>query len=83
MNDMDRSDILKKVNEIFQDVLDDDSIQMNDGTTAADVEGWDSLSHIQLVVAVEKAFKIKFTSLEIMSWKNVGEMITSIEKKLA
>jgi acyl carrier protein len=83
MNDMDRSDILKKVNEIFQDVLDDDSIQMNDATTAADVEGWDSLSHIQLVVAVEKAFKIKFTSLEIMSWKNVGEMITSIEKKLA
>lgn len=80
---MDRSDILKKVNEIFRDVLDDDSIQMNDATTAADVEGWDSLSHIQLVVAVEKAFKIKFTSLEIMSWKNVGEMITSIEKKLA
>ena len=49
---------------------------------ADDIEEWDSLSHIQLIVAIEKAFKIKFTSLEIMKWTNVGEMVNSMEEKL-
>ena len=79
---MDRSDIFKKVNEIFCDELDNDDIVLTDETTADDVEEWDSLSHVQLIVAIEKAFGIKFTSNEILSWNNVGELIDSIEKRL-
>lgn len=79
---MERSDIFKKVNEIFCDELDNDDIVLTDEMTADDVEEWDSLSHVQLIVAIEKAFGIKFTSNEILSWNNVGELIDSIEKRL-
>lgn len=78
---MDRETILAKVQEIFRDILDEEEIELKDNTTANDVDDWDSLTHIQLVVAIEKAFKIKFTSKEILSWKNVGEMIDSIQGK--
>ena len=79
---MERSDIFKKVNEIFCDELDNDDIVLKDDTTADDVDEWDSLSHVQLIVAIEKVFGIKFTSNEILSWKNVGELIDSIENRL-
>ena len=79
---MERSEIFKKVNEIFCDELDNDDIVLTDETTADDVEAWDSLSHVQLIVAIEKAFGIKFTSNEILSWNNVGELIDSLEKRL-
>ncbi|MEO7045547.1 MAG: acyl carrier protein [Ferruginibacter sp.] len=75
--------ILKAVNNIFIDVLDDDGIVLKDSTSADDIEEWDSLNHIQLVVAVEQHFKIKFTSSEIRKWKNVGEMCTAISKKIS
>ncbi len=78
---MDRSEILKTVQDIFRDILDDEEIVLDDSTTADDVEGWDSLTHIQLIVAIEKQFKIKFTSKEILSWRNVGEMLDSIAAK--
>jgi len=78
---MERAKILKKVNDIFIKVLDDESITLNENTTAADVEGWDSLTQVQLVVSVEKLFKIRFTSKEILSWQNVGQMIDCILKK--
>ena len=79
---MERSEIFKKVNEIFCDELDNEDIVLNDDTTADDVEEWDSLSHVQLIVAVEKAFGIKFTSTEILSWSNVGQLVDSIENRL-
>ena len=78
---MERSEILKQVQDIFKDILDDEEIVLEDTTTADDVEGWDSLTHIQLIVAIEKQFKIKFTSKEILSWRNIGEMLDSIAAK--
>jgi len=79
---MERKNTLAEIQEIFCDVLDNEEIILNDGTSANDIDEWDSLSHIQLIVALEKHFKIKFTSREILSWKNVGEMIDSINIKL-
>ncbi|MFM2359920.1 MAG: hypothetical protein RLY16_1913 [Bacteroidota bacterium] len=78
---MDNTQILNSIQEILRDVADDDAIVINENSTADDVEGWDSLTHIQLVVAIEKQFKIKFTAAEIQKWKNVGEMIVSIGAK--
>ena len=78
---MQRENVYKQLNEIFADVLDLEEVQLTEDTTADDIEEWDSLSHIQLVVAVEKAFGIKFTALEIMRWKNVGAMVDSIMSK--
>lgn len=79
---MDNKEILGQVQDIFQDILDNDAIVLTDHTTANNVDDWDSLTHIQLVVSIEKHFKIKFTSKEILSWKNVGEMIDDIKAKL-
>ncbi len=79
---MERKIIFEKLKEIFIDVLDLDECELTEETSADDIEEWDSLSHIQLIVAIEKAFKIKFTSLEIMKWANVGEMVNSMEEKL-
>ncbi|GAA4319353.1 acyl carrier protein [Mucilaginibacter gynuensis] len=80
---MNKEQILAKVTDIFKDVLDNDDIVLTDTTVATDVEDWDSLNHIQIIVAIEKSFKIKFTSTEIHHFKNVGELIGSIESKLS
>ena len=80
---MERQVIFEKLNTVFEDVLDlDETPNLTDETSANDIEEWDSLSHIQLVVAIEKAFKLKFTSSEILKWKNVGEMVDSMITKL-
>ena len=72
---MERSEVINKFNVIFEEVIDEGPVSLTDETTAADVDGWDSLTQIQLIVAIEKAFDVKFTSEEIVSWNNVGEMI--------
>ena len=68
--------------EVFQDTFDDDELELFDEMTADDVEEWTSLTHIQLIVAVEKKFGVKFTTVEVMKLKNVGEFIALIEKKV-
>lgn len=78
---MDNTEILNQVQEIFQEQLDDENIVITNETTSEDVDDWDSLTHIMLIVAIEKQFNIKFTSTEIVSWKNVGEMINCILNK--
>lgn len=77
---MSRSDIYTRLQEVFRDVFDDESITVNDSTTATDVDGWDSLEHINLVVAVEKEFGMKFNMKDVVKLKNVGEMVDLIDK---
>lgn len=71
---MDTNEIYSRLNRVFQDVFDDDTITVTPATTADDIEDWDSLEHITLISAVEKEFKVKFKMGEISSMKNVGEM---------
>ena len=79
---MNTTEIINECNKIFIDQLDSSDIILKPETTAADIEEWDSLSHIQLIVAIEKHFKIRFTTAEIQSFKNIGEMCDVIEKKV-
>jgi acyl carrier protein len=75
--------VLTEVAAIFREVLNNDSIQLKYETTANDVPDWDSLNHIELVVAVEKQFKIKFNFVELQKFKNVGEMCDNIVLRLS
>ena len=71
---MNRNEVLKKLNVIFRDVFDDDSIVINDRTTSNDIEEWDSIEHINLIGAVEDEFSMRFKMKEVSGMKNVGEM---------
>ncbi len=79
---MDRNEILKQVNSVFCTIFDNDTIELQENMTADDIEEWDSLTHIQLVVFIEKHFKIRFNSQEIRKWNNIGEMINSIQSQI-
>ena len=75
---MNRNEVLKKLNVIFRDVFDDDSIVINDRTTSNDIEEWDSIEHINLIGAVEDEFSMRFKMKEVSGMKNVGEMVDII-----
>ena len=79
---MERAVLLKEINVIFIDVMDNKDIVLNENTNANNIEEWDSMTNIQIIVGIEKHFKIKFTSSEIQNWKNVGQMIECIQPKL-
>lgn len=79
---MTREEIFTALNEVFRDVFDDEGITVSDNTTADDIEDWDSLEHINLIVAVEKKFNMKFTMGEVTSMKNVGAMVDIIEVRI-
>jgi len=75
------NDVYKRLTVIFHDVFDDDSIVLTPGLTAAEVPEWDSLSHIRLVLAVQKAFQVKFSAAQTAELKNVGELAELIRSK--
>ena len=79
---MPREEIREKLNQVFIDLFDDESIVLSDETTANDIEDWDSLEHINLIVAIEQEFNIKFNMNEVTTMKNVGEMIDIIASRL-
>jgi acyl carrier protein len=74
--------ISEQLTNVFREVFDDNTITLNNQTTADQIEGWDSMSHINLIIAIEIAFGIEFTNEEIRSFNNVGEMQQCINKKL-
>jgi acyl carrier protein len=75
---MNREEVYERLTEVFIDVFDDDDIKLSDVTTSDDIEDWDSLEHVNLIVAIEKEFGMKFTMGEVTGMKNVGAMVDII-----
>ena len=75
-------DLIGKLNEIFCEVFDDDEIRIALEMTSNDVDGWDSLSHVNLIVAIESKFKIKFSQKDLLTMKNVGDLLICIQNKI-
>lgn len=71
---MTREEVFERLNKVFQEVFDDETIEVNDDTTSEDIDDWDSFEHINLIVAVEEEFSIKIPMGKIVTMKNVGEM---------
>ncbi len=76
------ADRLEQLNRVFQQVFDDDELEITRETSAKDIEGWDSLMHVTLIVNVEKAFGVKFSSSEVAALKDVGDLIDLIDARL-
>lgn len=79
---MSREEVFERLNEVFRDVFDDETITVDENTTANDIEDWDSLEHINLMAVVESEFGIKFSMGQVVTMKNVGEMADIILQKL-
>ena len=77
-----RDDIRHRITEILADIVDDETLELDDSTTADDVEEWDSLNHVKLIVAVEQAFNVRFEGDEITVPQNVGELVDLVARKL-
>ena len=75
-------DVRERLQRVFRDVFDDDGLVIRDQMVAGDVDGWDSLAHIRLLLAVEKEFGLKFSTLEVMRLKNVGELAALVSGKV-
>ena len=74
-------EVMGQLTDVFRDVFEDDAITISPDTTAKDIDGWDSLTHVRLIVTVERRFKVKFMSREVASLKTVGELATLIEQR--
>ena len=79
---MSRDEILREIAEIMRDVFDEDDLQVSPETSAEDVEEWDSLSHVRLIVAIERKFGFKFKNSEIEGLKNVGDLVNTVATKV-
>jgi acyl carrier protein len=76
---MDEAQVYSRLAEIFEDVFDDDTIKLTPELSAKDVDGWDSLTHIRLILTIERAFKVKFSTSEIGKLENVGDLVSLIK----
>lgn len=83
MAQMEQAEIYSQLTTIFRNLFDEDSIVLTPETTAADIEGWDSFNHINLIVAIEVKFGIKFKTAELDELHNVGHLVDMIQRKLA
>jgi len=77
------SDTFSRLSEVFQEVFDDDELELSHSTTAANVEQWDSLMHVNLVLATEREFNVRFSSTEVAQLHDVGELIDLIDAKVS
>jgi acyl carrier protein len=75
-------ELQEKLNRIFCEVFDDDAISISPEMTANDIDGWDSLSHVNLIVAIEAKFNIRFSQKELLTFRNVGDLMSCIERKI-
>jgi acyl carrier protein len=80
---LNREAAVQRLNRVFRETFDNDDIAVGDATTAADVDGWDSVAHILLIVAVEREFRMKMTAAEVGSMQNVGQMLDLIVTRAA
>jgi acyl carrier protein len=80
---METTDIFEKLNSVFNDIFDEDSLELTPQLTAKDIEGWDSLTHIRLILTVEKEFDVKFSTAELSQFENVGQLVDMINGKLS
>ncbi len=78
---MDEQQIYTRLKQVFQDVFDEQSIDLSPETTAKDVDGWDSLTHIRLILTIEKAFKLRFSTSDIGKMGNVGDLVGLIKSR--
>ena len=78
-----RNDVIAKLVPLMEDIFDEDGLVYSDSLTADDVAEWDSLSHIRLMVAIERSFRIRFATSEMENLKNVGELVDAIVTKTA
>ena len=76
------NDVRSRAEQVFREVFDDHSLTLSDAMQAKDVPGWDSLMHITLIMSLEEAFCLKFTTREVMGFQNVGEMLRCLDSKL-
>lgn len=79
---MSREEVFDKVQEIFRDVFDDEALTISDQTNSDEIDDWDSLEHISLIISMEKEFSMKFDIKEVNKLENVGEMIDLIVRKM-
>ena len=75
--------VMDSLREVFREVFDDDEIELFPEMTADDVEGWDSLSHVNLIVTIETRFRIRFSQKELLTFRNVGDLMSSIADKVS
>jgi acyl carrier protein len=80
---MEKNEIVSRLTPIFRDIFNDDALVVTEGMTAADVPTWDSLSNINMIIAVERSFGVKFSIKDVRSLKNVGELLELIKRKAA